>query len=41
MATQGAQGSQAILGSKEAVFGAIFFNFIKRISSLQASLNWS
>ena len=44
MAVLGAQssqdGSQAIFGSQEAVFGAVFLDFLKRISAFQASLDY-
>ena len=33
-------GSQAVLGSQEAVFGDVFLDFIKRVSALQASLDY-
>ena len=44
LAAQGAEGSldgsQAVLGSQEAVFGAIFLHYIKRVSALQSSLDY-
>ena len=33
-------GSQAVLGSQEAVFGDVFLEYIKRVSALQASLDY-
>ena len=44
MAAPGAQGpqngSRAVFGSQEAVFGAVFLDYIKRITALQASLDY-
>ena len=44
MAAPGAQGpqngSRAVFGSQEAVFGAVFLNYIKRVTALQASLDY-
>ena len=44
MAAPGAQGpqngSRAVCGSQEAVFGAIFLDYIKRVTALQASLDY-
>ena len=44
MAAPGAQdpqnGSRAVFGSQEAVFGAVFLGYIKRVTALQASLDY-
>ena len=44
MAAPGAQGpqngSRAVFGSQEAVFGAVFLDYIKRVTALQASLDY-
>ena len=44
MAAPGAQGSKngfrAFFGSQEAVFGAVFLDYIKRVTALQASLDY-
>ena len=44
MAAPGAQGPQngcrAVFGSQEAVFGAVFLDYIKRVTALQASLDY-
>ena len=44
MAAPGAQGSQhgsqAVFAIQEAVFGAVFLDFIKCVSALQASLDY-
>ena len=44
MAAPGAQGpqnsSRAVFGSQEAVFGAIFLDYIKRVTAPQASLDY-
>ena len=33
-------GSRAVFGSQEAVFGAVFLDYIKRVTALQASLDY-
>ena len=44
MAAPGAQGSKngsrSVFGSQEAVFGAVFLDYIKRVTALQASLDY-
>ena len=44
MAAPGAQGpqngSRPVFGSQEAVFGAAFLDYIKRVTALQASLDY-
>ena len=33
-------GSRVVFGSQEAVFGAVFLDYIKRVTALQASLDY-